>query len=175
MTFEALLTLPRGRPMSGVFGTMTTTLMNRVAEFTVNRFILNYKQLPYTTCWLSYPEIGEVLSAAGVPPTRTQKPFFTVPSIVDRTDGRCITRSESSTIAMYLEKARPSPSIFPEGDPTIQFDYIDFIEEHVYTPMIYMTVPSTTRILDGADLEYYLASRKGFLGTSYDFLSWPCI
>lgn len=134
------------------------------AEVLFDSFILNYKRLPYTTCWLSYPEIGDVLSAAGVPPTRTQKPFFTVPSIIDQTDGHRVARSESSKIAMYLEKARPSPSIFPDADPSVQLHYIDFIEEHVYTPMIYMTVPSTTRILDGADLEYYLSSREGFLG-----------
>lgn len=67
---------------------------------------------------------------------------------------------------MYLEKARPLPSIFPEANTSIQLEYIELIEEHVYTPMIYMTVPSTTRILDGADLEYYLATREGFLGMS---------
>ncbi|KZT64209.1 hypothetical protein DAEQUDRAFT_678990 [Daedalea quercina L-15889] len=132
------------------------------------RFILNYKRLAYTTCWLSYPDIGDVLSAVGVPPTRTQKPFYTVPSIMDQTDGMHIALSESTNIAIYLEKARPLPSIFPEGDPIVQFDYIDFIEEHIYTPMIYMTVPSTTRILEGRDLEYYLASRKGFLGIALE-------
>ena len=68
---------------------------------------------------------------------------------------------------MYLEKARPLPAVFPENDPAVQFNYIDVIEERVYTPMIYMTVPSTTRILDGADLEYYLATREGFLGMSF--------
>lgn len=67
---------------------------------------------------------------------------------------------------MYLEKARPLPAVFPEVDPDVQFNYVDVIEERVYTPMIYMTVPSTTRILDGEDLEYYLATREGFLGMS---------
>lgn len=132
------------------------------------RFVLNYKRLPYTTCWLSYPDIGDVLSAIGAPPTRTQKPFYTVPSIVDQTDGLHVALSDSANIAMYLEETHPLPSIFPDVDPGIQLDYIDFMEEHVYTPMIFMTVPSTTRILEGRDLEYYVASRKGFLGIALE-------
>ncbi|OBZ65471.1 hypothetical protein A0H81_14597 [Grifola frondosa] len=47
------------------------------------RFVLNYKRLSYHTEWIAYPDIGNVLSSAGVPPTRSTAPLYTVPAIID--------------------------------------------------------------------------------------------
>lgn len=133
------------------------------------RFVLNFKQLPYTTEWLSFPDIAKQLSAAGVPPTRTEKPLYTVPAIIDNTDGKHpVFLSDSSLIVSYLEKTYPRPSIFPGGSEGVQMSYVSAINEYVYMAMYYMVIPTTTRILEGRDLEYYVASRKDFVGIALE-------
>ncbi|PCH43179.1 hypothetical protein WOLCODRAFT_74362 [Wolfiporia cocos MD-104 SS10] len=133
------------------------------------RFILNYKRLPYVTHWLSYPDIAEVLSSVGAPPTRTTKPMYTVPAIRDEVEGSTpVVLSDSATILAYLEKTYPTPSIFPNNSRDAQMTHIAAIEECIYARMVFMVVPNTVRILEGRDLEYYLASRKEFLGVALE-------
>lgn len=133
------------------------------------RFVLNFKKLPYTTQWLAYPDIGAILSAAGVPPTRTEKPYYTVPAIVDEVEGRHpVALADSLNIATYLERTYPQPTIFPGGTERVQMTYITAIHEHVFMAMFYMVIPTTTRILTGRDLGYYTASRKGFIGVALE-------
>lgn len=102
-----------------------------------------------------------------MPPTRTEKPYYTVPAIVDEVEGRHpVALADSLNIATYLERTYPQPTIFPGGTERIQMTYITAIHDHVFMAMLYMVIPTTTRILAGRDLDYYTASRKGFIGTS---------
>ncbi|CCM04109.1 uncharacterized protein FIBRA_06269 [Fibroporia radiculosa] len=130
---------------------------------------LESSEVPYTTRWLSYPDIADKLSSAGVPPTRTEKPFYTVPSIIDQSSAKSpVHLADSLVIVNYLEKTYPSRTIFPCGSRDIQLSYNEAIHKHVYTPMIPMAVPNTVRILDGRDLEFYRATRKDFLGVALE-------
>ncbi|KAJ7692823.1 hypothetical protein B0H14DRAFT_3046237 [Mycena olivaceomarginata] len=67
------------------------------------RLLLNYKQIPYKTTWVNFPDIAKVLTAAGAPPTRTGTAPYTVPAIVD--GEKAI--SDSRKIAEYLERSYP--------------------------------------------------------------------
>ncbi|KZT03253.1 uncharacterized protein LAESUDRAFT_729286 [Laetiporus sulphureus 93-53] len=133
------------------------------------RFILNFKRLPYCTQFLAYPDIAGVLSSVGAPPTRAEMPQYTVPAILDEAEGSSpLALSDSSHIAMHLDKTYPEPSIFPGGCHREQMRYAAAIHKHVMLPMLHMVVPSTVDILEGRDLDYYLATREGFLGIALE-------
>ncbi|KAK5731432.1 hypothetical protein LTR17_011394 [Elasticomyces elasticus] len=73
------------------------------------RQVLNYKNISYTTTWLTHPEIEPTLSAFGFPSNDTDKEFqYTVPAIRLPT-GEYIM--ESLAIAQKLESLYPNPSI----------------------------------------------------------------
>ncbi|TFY59065.1 hypothetical protein EVJ58_g6010 [Rhodofomes roseus] len=132
------------------------------------RFVLNFKRLPYVTEWVAYPDITEVLTEVGAPPTRTTEPLYTLPAIVDAMTDSPVIISDSTAIADYLEDTYPEPSIYPHGRET-QLSYVAKIGQLVAIPMAFIVVPNTMKILpQGRDVEYYVGSRKGIFGIDLD-------
>ena len=79
------------------------------------RLYLNYKQIPYNTVWLEYPEVGPFLQSQGVKPHAkgTAVADYTIPS-VKLPDGRLIM--ESLEIVQELEKLHPEPKLIINPD-----------------------------------------------------------
>ncbi|KAH9898515.1 hypothetical protein C8Q73DRAFT_404742 [Cubamyces lactineus] len=72
------------------------------------RFALNFKRVPYSTTWVSLPDIPKVRGSLGVPACRKfadGTDFCTLPIIEDRTTGAVV--GDSFDIAVYLQKTFP--------------------------------------------------------------------
>jgi hypothetical protein len=72
----------------------------------VDRYVLNYKNLPYKTVAAELIELESELKKHGVPPSGTKPDataLYTSPSIVDVSTGTAV--SDSYKIAEYLDKA----------------------------------------------------------------------
>lgn len=74
------------------------------------RASLNYKQIPYKTEWIEYPDIADKFKSMGIPANAPEvnKKQFTIPA-VRLSDGRYIMDSKS--IATVLEEIKPEPSL----------------------------------------------------------------
>ncbi|KAK5681447.1 hypothetical protein LTS10_005977 [Elasticomyces elasticus] len=74
------------------------------------RLALNYKRIPYTTTWLSHPEVEATVKQLGIPPNASGLlgTRYTVP-VVRLPNGEHIM--ESAAIAERLEKVYPEPSL----------------------------------------------------------------
>ncbi|KAG8529232.1 uncharacterized protein KY384_005867 [Bacidia gigantensis] len=79
------------------------------------RFILNYKNIPYKTTWVEYPDIEPTFKSFGIPANESGT-AYTVPTI-KLPDGRYLM--DSQRIAQELEKLYPEPSLYLD-DPILQ-------------------------------------------------------
>ncbi|QQK47959.1 Glutathione S-transferase, C-terminal [Penicillium digitatum] len=109
------------------------------------RMVLNFKGIPYTQSWISYPDIEPFLKAQGVTP-----------------DGVLM---DSESIATYIDKVYPSPPLFPSGDASYSLlvavlNIIDKIAPF-YKPLIIPNVPSG---LDERGREYFIRTRSAAFG-----------
>lgn len=133
---------------------------------------LNYRNIPYKTEWVSYPDIKPTLSALGFKGTSIGKdgtPHYTVPSIIDPTPSEPTLVEDSARIAEYLEKAYPPsdahPALLPEELHSEIQDRINLIRARVYDPigsMIIACVPDALE--DPRGREYYLTTREKYFG-----------
>jgi glutathione S-transferase len=132
------------------------------------RFVLNYKNIPYKTEWVHYPDIRTVFPARNVPPTRTEDPLYTVPAIIaHHPDGSSEAISDSPRIIEYLEQRYPTPSLFAYKKAE-QEELIDAITKHVVMTMAFMIIPTTVDILDERDREYFIPTRKHSFGVEVE-------
>ncbi|TKA73768.1 hypothetical protein B0A55_07122 [Friedmanniomyces simplex] len=73
------------------------------------RLVLNYKRLPYTTTWLTHPEIEPTLTSLGIPPnTSGPGSAYTLPAI-RLPNGEYLM--DSTTIVQRLEELYPEPTL----------------------------------------------------------------
>jgi len=133
------------------------------------RLALNYKQLPYRTEWISYPDVKPTLSKLGFKPLGIEydgTPLYTVPAILDPTTSTPTTISESTDIAQYLDDAYPStPKLFPEGTKDAQLKFIKFALTNVVSTGLLLTKPGIPSVLDDPKgVEYYIRVTTGRLG-----------
>ncbi|KAF8994491.1 hypothetical protein BDQ17DRAFT_1401424 [Cyathus striatus] len=91
------------------------------------RYVLNYKQLPYKTQWIEYPDIELFCKNKGIAPTGTKtdgSPFYTLPAIHDDTTG--VFLADSIPIAQYLDETYPyTPVVIPIGTEVLMNAFID--------------------------------------------------
>ncbi|KAF9266033.1 hypothetical protein L218DRAFT_978964 [Marasmius fiardii PR-910] len=68
------------------------------------RYVLNYKNLPYETTWVEFPDIASTCQKIGASPT-TRKGRYTLPVIEDTKTNAVV--SDSWNIVEYLESTYP--------------------------------------------------------------------
>ncbi|KAG1841904.1 hypothetical protein DFJ58DRAFT_856067 [Suillus subalutaceus] len=103
------------------------------------RFVLNYKELPFETVWVEYPDIATVLKGLGLAPKKRPdgSDIYTVPVLNDPNTGALI--DESLEIAAYLEKTYTAKPIFPYGSEMLirVFDSAYLDNAHPIVRLIY--------------------------------------
>ncbi|EMC91182.1 hypothetical protein BAUCODRAFT_127097 [Baudoinia panamericana UAMH 10762] len=73
------------------------------------RLVLNYKGIPYTTSWITHPEIAPTFDGLGIPPNMSgQGSPYSVP-MIRLPNGDCVM--DSAAIANKLEELYPQPSL----------------------------------------------------------------
>ncbi|KAF8190222.1 hypothetical protein K438DRAFT_1592458, partial [Mycena galopus ATCC 62051] len=118
------------------------------------RLLLNYKQIPYKTTWVNFPDIETVLTAAGAPPTSHAAPKYTLPAIIDGETAL----SDSRVIAEYLDRTyptRPVPLLGMEQETAV---------ESVLRLLSPLVVPNVVNHLEERDAAYYVQSRRKMFG-----------
>ncbi|KAJ5372333.1 hypothetical protein N7517_004339 [Penicillium concentricum] len=131
------------------------------------RMVLNFKGIPYTQSWVSYPDIAPLLKAAGIPPTKSATPY-TLPaishkgSITSNPDGVLM---DSDPIAMYIDKLYPSPPLFPSGDASYSLMVAVLKILALISPSTRsLVVPNVPSGLDERGRKYFIQTRSEAFG-----------
>ncbi|CAG8910121.1 unnamed protein product [Penicillium egyptiacum] len=138
------------------------------------RMVLNFKGIPYTQSWVSYPDIAPLLKAHGVPPTKSSAlpgnsaVHYTLPAISHK--GSITSNPEgvlmdSEPIAMYIDKLYPSPPLFPSGDASYSLMVaVQKIVSSIRPSMISLVIPNVPSGLDERGREYFIRTRSEAFG-----------
>lgn len=126
---------------------------------TIFRLILNYKRLPYRTCWVEFPDIEKTLRTINAPPTSIRpdgQPVYTLPAILDpihissstypdpsgsRSQPHPVVLTHTNTIAEYLECTYPARPVVPEGTRALQALFVHYVTEIFIQPLLPIMVP----------------------------------
>lgn len=143
---------------------MRSVSLGPKVDLSSHRFILNYKNIPYRTIWLSYPDIKPTQQALGVPPTAVsrkdpRKEWYTLPMISDPHDPPIVV-VDSPVIAEYLELAYPSNPIFPPGSKALQGMFQTWTTKNLFPLVGPLVVSGVPTILDPDGAEYFRRTRE---------------
>ncbi|KAH7890633.1 hypothetical protein F5I97DRAFT_59401 [Phlebopus sp. FC_14] len=151
------------QPMIILYDVPSTVLLPWAPNVWRIRLILNYKRLPYRTCWVEFPDVEQTLRSINAPPTSVRsdgRPVYTLPAILDpiRSLQRPTVLSNPNIIAEYLETAYPARQIFPEGSRAIQSLFVHYISEIFVKPLLPIMAPLSYHLLDGRSQTHFLAN-----------------
>lgn len=119
------------------------------------RYVLALKGIPYTTQWVSYPDIDGLLRHHG------QEDAKTVTCPVLRYKETYIV--DSFEIAKHLEKEVPHPTIFPGGIARHE-EFKRSFERDVKANVFAYIVADIPAILDDRGSEYFIKTRESKMG-----------
>ncbi|KAH8799080.1 putative glutathione S-transferase [Xylogone sp. PMI_703] len=140
------------------------------------RLVLNYKRIPYTQSFISYPDIVPVLKALSIehPP----EGVYTLPAIIHQpsiTWNPSGAMYDSFPIAAHLENvfAAPEyPSIFPFGDPSYSISIaVDSLIPRALIASLTLIIPKVPEILDDRGREYFHITRSKRFGKPLEEVS----
>ncbi|TFK37165.1 hypothetical protein BDQ12DRAFT_753114 [Crucibulum laeve] len=129
------------------------------------RYSLNYKQIPYKTEWVEYPDVAGLCKKIGIPPTSKNadgSDLYTLPAIYDSSTGTGI--ADSLLIAEYLEKTYPdTPKLFPHGTAVLQSSFNDAFMSKLEA-LWQFVLPVTATRLNPSSEEYFTRTRTAVFG-----------
>ncbi|KAL5113750.1 hypothetical protein ACEQ8H_008362 [Pleosporales sp. CAS-2024a] len=125
------------------------------------RMVLNYKSIPYTTCWIEYPDLAPILSSFSIPPNDSSNPDYKFPAdysspAVKLPNGTYLM--DSWPIAHKLEELYPTPSLHLH-DPIVVT--VRDQTSKIMTPLTGFTITRVPRnLLNPRSAEYFESTRK---------------
>ncbi|KAJ6186291.1 hypothetical protein N7519_007592 [Penicillium mononematosum] len=125
------------------------------------RLMLNYKNIPYKTIFLEFPDIEPTLKELGlVPGESTSGPKYTVPAIQHVPTSTYIM--DSLPIAQFLESTYPVPPVplTSELGREIETKARSVLGKAIYSSVM----PREIRILSPRSQEYFRRTREASLG-----------
>ncbi|OBT45497.1 hypothetical protein VE00_05080 [Pseudogymnoascus sp. WSF 3629] len=133
------------------------------------RLILNYKQIPYKTIFLEFPDIEPTLEGLGLVPGESstgEKHKYTVPAIHHLPTNTHIM--DSTPIAKFLEATYPTPPLplTSELGRTIEVQARSVVGPTFRTSI----VPREINILSPRSQEYFRRTREAALGRKLEDL-----
>ncbi|KAF7117869.1 hypothetical protein CNMCM5793_007172 [Aspergillus hiratsukae] len=153
------------------FFDITSTLPGSSKSWSPNtlktRMVLNYKRIPYTQSWVSYPDIAPLLSSLAVPACPVGIPY-TLPAIVHKPTVKSNptgTLMDSFAIACHLDTHYPTPSLFPSGDASYALTIaVGKLISGAVGKARALIVPNVARFLDPKGREYFIKTRSASYG-----------
>lgn len=131
------------------------------------RAVLNFKGIPYTQSWISYPDVKPLVTGLGLAANETGIPY-TLPTIIHKssvTSNPNGALMDSLPIAMHLDKVYPSPPLFPSGDASYA---LLVAVEKVVTLLApgfrQLIIPRVVNHLDPRGQEYFRETRSAHFG-----------
>ncbi|OOQ88350.1 putative glutathione S-transferase [Penicillium brasilianum] len=131
------------------------------------RAVLNFKSIPYTQSWISYPDIKPLAISLGLPPNEEGRPF-TLPAIIHKSSTNSNPSGammDSLQIALHLDRDFPSPPLFPSGHASyalfVAVGKIVSLLEPGFRPFV---VPRVVEHLDSRGQKYFHETRSAAFG-----------
>ena len=125
------------------------------------RAVLNFKEIPYRTEWVEFPDIESFSKGLGIKPTGQNadgSPRYTLPAIHDSSTGTYI--ADSIVIAEYLEKTYPdAPSVFPNDTIALQKAFETSLDQKIEAVTSFI-IPATCFKLNPRSEEYFRRTRE---------------
>lgn len=135
------------------------------------RLVLNYKRIPYTQTYISYPDIKPLLHSLSVPRLPSKRLPYTLPAIkhpASLPNAPNGTINDSWPIALHLEAAFTAPqhpTIFPSGEASIALAIaVQKILSQVIVKGMNLVLPKIPAILDERGREYFERTRAEWFG-----------
>ncbi|KAG6380705.1 hypothetical protein JVT61DRAFT_5083 [Boletus reticuloceps] len=131
------------------------------------RFVLSYKNLPFNTVWVEYPDIAPKMKEIGASPDKRLdgSELYTVPVLSDPNTGALIT--DSWTIAVYLDETYPEKLVFPKGSGGLIRSF-DSAVGVLMSASLGFSLLRVSEILNERSQEYFVTTREAFLGGKVD-------
>ncbi|KAL8713147.1 MAG: hypothetical protein Q9220_002668, partial [cf. Caloplaca sp. 1 TL-2023] len=127
------------------------------------RLVLNYKDIPYRTQWIEYPDIAPHLESLGIPPNAEGTPY-TVPTIRFQ-DGTHVM--DSFKVAHELENRYPTPSL--HLDSPLLTKITDEWLPTLFQPLFAVIMPKIPKhLLNDASVPYFNETRSKRFGMPLD-------
>ncbi|KAL4882767.1 hypothetical protein BJY04DRAFT_34378 [Aspergillus karnatakaensis] len=127
------------------------------------RIILNFKGIPYTQTYVTYPDIAPLLNSLSVPPHAkgTAHTDYTLPAITTESG----TIMDSLPIARHLEEQYPEKPIFPSGDASYALAVaVNKVMVAVGSAGYNYIIPAIVKILDPRGQEFFIRTRTVMFG-----------
>lgn len=129
---------------------------------------LNYKGVPYTQTYVSYPDIAPILRGLGVPPHPEGAAHvpYTLPAIWHPSYGAVM---DSLPVAAQIEKQHPERPLFPSGNASYALAVaVDKIMRGAAFSAYTFLIPPIAEILDPRGREYYRRTRSATLNKPFE-------
>ncbi|KAJ5377703.1 Glutathione S-transferase-like protein ustS [Penicillium cataractarum] len=130
------------------------------------RAVLNFKAIPYTQSWISYPDIAPLTKGLGLGPNEVGIPY-TLPVIIHKsvTSNPHGAMMDSLPIVMHLDKAFPSRPLFPSGDASYALLVaVSKIASGMGPAVRSLIIPRVADYMDPRGKEYFTETRSKFFG-----------
>ncbi|KIJ49677.1 hypothetical protein M422DRAFT_246749 [Sphaerobolus stellatus SS14] len=129
------------------------------------RLVLNYKQLPYKTIWLSYSDIEPTLSNSGATttmrhPEDPSKPYYTLPAILDENGEEPKLITDSLAIAIYLDEKYLEKLLLPNTGVALEYAFEKYVIRAIAIHIGPFICPAIWLILDERGQVYFRETRK---------------
>jgi glutathione S-transferase len=129
--------------------------------------VLNFKGIPYTQSYISYPDIAPLLSHYGVTPHPTGAQY-TLPAILHKPSVQSNPNGalmDSLAIATHLDQTYPSPPLFPSGDASYALTLaviklLSSVTQKGYA----LLIPKVADLLDHRGQQYFIETRSARFG-----------
>ncbi|KAL2829737.1 hypothetical protein BDW59DRAFT_141906 [Aspergillus cavernicola] len=130
------------------------------------RMTLNYKAIPYTQTYITYPDIAPLLISLSIPPhpkgaahTPYTLPVICHPSVTSTPSGALMN---SFPIALHLEEQYPARTIFPSGNASYALAVaVDKLMQDATMAGYTLLAPPIAEILDKPrGREFYIRTRS---------------
>ncbi|KAJ5116375.1 hypothetical protein N7456_000723 [Penicillium angulare] len=152
------------------FFDITSTFPGALKSWSPNtlkvRMALNFKKIPYTQSWVSYPDIAPLIKGLGVEPNATGTKY-TLPAIVHKsiTSNSNSAMMDSLPIIEHLDKLFPEHPLFPSGEASYSlYLAVNRLSMRLGPAIRSLVIPSVPDHLDPRGQEYFIRTRSEFFG-----------
>ncbi|KAB8262227.1 hypothetical protein BDV32DRAFT_136909 [Aspergillus pseudonomiae] len=151
-----------------IFSTLPGTSKSWSSNVLKIRMVLNYKGIPYTQSFHSYPDIAPLLQSLSVPPHKQGRFKYTLPAICHPssvTSSPSGAMMDSLPIACHLDEIYPDPPLFPSGEASYTLALaIGKLMVPAALKTCDLLLPKAEKVLDDRGKEYFVRTRTEIFG-----------
>ncbi|KAJ5528732.1 hypothetical protein N7527_002125 [Penicillium freii] len=132
------------------------------------RMVLNFKGIPYSQSFISYPDIAPLLRGLSVPPHDKGRMPYTLPAICHPESVKSNPSGammDSLPIARHLDGIFPSPPLFQSGEASYALALaVEKLILNAAGKGLFLLLPKAVNILDKRGCDYFVRTRSEWFG-----------